>query len=118
VLTKCDRQAAVGIQVPTIATSAVCGLGLAELRRTIAARLGSRLAGPCAVASTAARCRESVELAAASLFRAQRIAEQRGGEELAAAEVRVALDEIGKITGAVYTEDVLDRIFSRFCIGK
>jgi len=41
-----------------------------------------------------------------------------GGDELIAAEVRVALDELGKVVGAVYTDDVLDRIFSRFCLGK
>ena len=35
-----------------------------------------------------------------------------------AAELRVALEELGKVAGAVYTDDVLDRIFSRFCIGK
>jgi tRNA modification GTPase len=40
------------------------------------------------------------------------------GEELVAADVRNALDELGKVVGAVYTDDVLDRIFSRFCIGK
>ena len=44
--------------------------------------------------------------------------EDCGGKELIAAEVRAALDDIGKAVGAVYTEDVLDRIFSRFCIGK
>ena len=31
---------------------------------------------------------------------------------------RVALEELGRVAGAVYTDDVLDRIFSRFCIGK
>ena len=41
-----------------------------------------------------------------------------GQEELAAAEIRVALEELGKVVGAVYTDDILDRIFSRFCIGK
>jgi tRNA modification GTPase len=40
------------------------------------------------------------------------------GEEFAASEVRSALDELGRVVGAVYTDDVLDRIFSRFCIGK
>ena len=49
--------------------------------------------------------------------RARQIA-GRGGEEIVAAEVRVALDDLGKVAGAVYTEDVLDRIFSRFCVGK
>ncbi len=41
-----------------------------------------------------------------------------GFEELVAAEVRAALEEIGKVVGAIYTDDLLDRIFSRFCIGK
>ena len=39
--------------------------------------------------------------------------------ELLALELRLAaLDEIGALVGAVYTDDLLDRIFSRFCIGK
>ena len=29
-----------------------------------------------------------------------------------------ALEQLGEMVGAVYTEDLLDRIFSRFCIGK
>jgi tRNA modification GTPase len=35
-----------------------------------------------------------------------------------ALELRGALDELGAMAGAVYTDDLLDRIFSRFCIGK
>ena len=35
-----------------------------------------------------------------------------------AAEIRVALAELANVVGAVYTDDILDRIFSRFCIGK
>jgi tRNA modification GTPase len=38
--------------------------------------------------------------------------------ELLALELRGALDQLGEIVGAVYTDDLLDRIFSRFCIGK
>jgi tRNA modification GTPase len=46
------------------------------------------------------------------------LAAEGGFEELVAAEIRAALMEIGAVVGAVYTDDVLDRIFSRFCIGK
>ena len=73
---------------------------------------------------TAVRCGESLRLAAASLDRARETVRAGGhdvpivGEELIAAEVRVALSELGKVAGAVYTDDLLDRIFSRFCIGK
>ena len=38
--------------------------------------------------------------------------------DLLALDLRLALDEIGAITGVVTNEDVLDQIFSRFCIGK
>jgi tRNA modification GTPase len=32
--------------------------------------------------------------------------------------MRDALDRLGEIVGAVTTEDILERIFSEFCIGK
>jgi tRNA modification GTPase len=65
-----------------------------------------------------ARCDDSLRQAAAGLQRALAAIEQRVGEEIVAAELRAALDELGRIVGAVYSDDVLDRIFSRFCIGK
>ena len=43
---------------------------------------------------------------------------RRGGDELVAFDLRLAVDELGKVVGAVVTDDVLDRIFRRFCIGK
>jgi tRNA modification GTPase len=100
-----------------IRTSAALGTGLDELRSAIAAAL-SKSGQPTAVASTAIRCRESVALALASLERAIAAAERSLGDELIAAELRAALYELGQVAGAVYTDDLLDRIFSRFCIGK
>ncbi|MDI9341053.1 MAG: tRNA uridine-5-carboxymethylaminomethyl(34) synthesis GTPase MnmE [Sediminibacterium sp.] len=38
--------------------------------------------------------------------------------DLLALDIRYALDELGSITGQVTTEDLLDSIFTRFCIGK
>jgi tRNA modification GTPase len=37
---------------------------------------------------------------------------------LAAEDVRVAADQIGRLTGRIDVEDLLDEIFSSFCIGK
>lgn len=38
--------------------------------------------------------------------------------ELAAEELRVAAKALGRVTGAIDTEDLLDAIFGEFCIGK
>jgi tRNA modification GTPase len=44
----------------------------------------------------------------------------RAGEtlELAAGELRIAVNAVGEIVGKTTTEDLLDSIFSQFCIGK
>ena len=44
--------------------------------------------------------------------------EMHAPPEILALELREALHQLGEMVGAVYTEDLLDRIFSRFCIGK
>ena len=100
-------------------TSSVTGEGLDSLRALVACRVSGRtLAEVGAVASTAARCRESLHNAETRLQCARRLVAQRGGDELVAVELREALDQLGQVVGAVYTDDILDRIFSRFCIGK
>jgi tRNA modification GTPase len=102
-----------------IATSSLTGEGIDALRdRLRDAVLTLAASGGDVVASTAVRCGESLRLAAGSLDRARQLVDRRMGEELVAAEVRIALEELGKTVGAVYTDDVLDRVFSRFCIGK
>ncbi|MEN6452434.1 MAG: GTPase, partial [Thermoguttaceae bacterium] len=115
VLTKCDLATTVGLPSDGLRTSSRTGQGIERLRgrlREAAIAAGGR-AG--VLAGTALRCEESLRLAGQSIGLARRVADH---EELAAAEVRVALEELGKVTGAVHTDDVLDRIFSRFCVGK
>lgn len=105
---------------PAIKVSAAVNLGIDELKRHIAAILK----GPATKTSswlgmTAARCRDSLEQAAAALERAETAAAEVGiGDELLAVDLRAALDHLGEVVGAVYTDDLLDRIFSKFCIGK
>jgi len=77
------------------------------------------LAAPAkGVPATAARCRESLREAADYLRTARETACAELGEELVAADVRSALNCIGQVTGVIYTDDILDKIFSTFCIGK
>jgi len=118
VLTKCDCPRRMNAPASAIETSAHSGLGLARLRHVIGqvlieqtrARPGSHL--------TADRCGESLRRSAEALVRAAEINRSRVGQELVASELRVALDELSSVVGATYTDDILDRVFSRFCIGK
>jgi tRNA modification GTPase len=43
---------------------------------------------------------------------------QNGALELISADIREALKFLDEIVGKTYTEDILGRIFSKFCIGK
>jgi tRNA modification GTPase len=106
--------------VRAIVTSSVTGQGFSELCDVLRETLlqESRGGQSSVVTSTAERCRESVRLADEAIARASDIASGGGGDELVAAELRVALEELGKVVGAVYTNDLLDRIFGTFCIGK
>jgi tRNA modification GTPase len=70
------------------------------------------------VGTTATRCRQSLQAAAAGLSSAATVVQAGGGQELVAAEIRLAIDAVGQVTGEVYTDEILDSIFSRFCIGK
>jgi len=117
VWTKCDL-APPPADPSAIATSSRTGLGIAELRRRIATLLQTAPADGAVVAGTADRCRDSLRHATEALHRALAAAQSQLGEELVAAELRLALDELGRVVGAIYTDDVLDRVFSRFCIGK
>lgn len=99
--------------------SAVTGFGIAVLKARLGDDLAEQRRGNAElVGSTAARSRESLRLATDSLGRAIDAAQLAIGDELIAIEIRAALEHLGEIVGAVYTDDILDRIFSRFCIGK
>jgi tRNA modification GTPase len=106
------------LRVSSITTSSRTGAGLVELKRAISAALQPASSEGGVIAATSDRCRESLRLADEALVRALAVARASQGDELIAAELRLALDDIGRVIGAVYTDDILDRVFSRFCIGK
>ena len=97
-----------------IGVSALTGEGLDTLRARLgeAARSLTESAGPPPL--TQARHRAALQEAAARLTDAG-TAEL---PELRAEDLRLALRAIGRITGSVGVEDILDTLFARFCIGK
>lgn len=100
-----------------LAVSAWTGDGMAALLERIAAAARQGLGEGDAVI-TRERHRAALEAAAGGLHRAGEILSGHGATELAAEEVRLAARAIGRITGRVDVEDVLDRLFASFCIGK
>ena len=101
-----------------VVCSCVDGMGLESLTARIAESLASSNSGSAMVPSTQARCQQSLRGVRDALQRALEACRSGAGEELVASELRLSLNEIGGIVGTVYTDDILDRIFSQFCIGK
>jgi tRNA modification GTPase len=97
--------------------SALTGVRLEDLRDAL-----DRLAfGPDAgstTASLALNARHVAHVQAAIESLTQALASVSNGDEVVAHLLRDALDQLGQVLGAVSPDDVLGRIFSRFCIGK
>jgi tRNA modification GTPase len=70
------------------------------------------------VTITNARHFSALERTAGSLGLALETIESGGSGEFVAVDLRAGLDALGEIIGATSTEDILNSIFSRFCIGK
>jgi len=104
---------------PVLHVSAIAGSGLGALRETMAQMLGAaERTDPDSPVVSSARHHAALLLAADRLGMAHAAICDRLPPELVAVDVQEAIDQIGGITGVVTNEDVLDRIFAEFCVGK
>ena len=102
-----------------VKVSAKTGEGLDHLTEVIqSVCLKEGLEATPSVLVTRLRHKASLEQAHGSIEEAMHSLERRESGECVALDIRAALDALGEITGAVSTEDILDRIFQDFCIGK
>jgi tRNA modification GTPase len=117
VRTKSDLDAGGGKELSGgISISTATGAGIDDLIGRIAKAAAEAMATGSDPVLTQARHRQHLESARSSLeFFLQGDA---AAVELRAEDVRQAAHALGRITGRVDVEDVLDQIFSRFCIGK
>lgn len=99
-------------------TSAATGEGIEALKAAIAAALDRDARAGQALPATGARCAAGLARAASGLRRASVTLGLGGGDELVAIDLRDAIEDLGRVVGAEVNDDVLDRIFGRFCIGK
>ena len=104
-----------------VAVSAKTGEGMETLATAILDRLGAS-SDPGGQQGVAVSERHAALLdeAAAALdeARARNRAAAEADAVLVAAALRRAAEALGRITGRTYTEDLLDAVFGRFCVGK
>jgi tRNA modification GTPase len=105
-----------GAEHRIVSCSAHTGSGLATLRRALAAYAGGDAPAPGAVANP--RHAEALGRSAAALERAAVAARSVEPGEFVALELRESLTAIGEVTGQSVAEDLLEKIFARFCVGK
>ena len=103
-----------------VAVSARTGDGLADLARGAALHLGAGPgeAGAGLVRELSARHRAALATAGAELARARELFAAQAPLDLAADALRAATDALDAVEGRTTPEDLLDRIFARFCLGK
>ena len=127
VINKADRERRLEIEkvhsmwpgAPFVVTSTLSGEGLPELEETVANLVlaGKTLHSESALV-TSARHQEALRLAAEHL-QASLVPLDRGLPlDFVSIDLRAAYDALGEITGETASDDLLDKIFSEFCIGK
>lgn len=117
VLTKIDLWPRAALPATALCVSAVTGQGLDALLARLVREARALLPDEDAVLVTRGRHRAALTDAEAALTRALTLG---GAADLAllAEELRLAGRAIGRVTGAFGVEDLLDRVFATFCIGK
>jgi tRNA modification GTPase len=121
---KCDREPGgtagrLREETALLRVSARTGEGLAALRDALAARLHAGVGRePDDAVAPGERHEDALRRADEALERARTAWRAGATEELLAGDVRDAIAALGEITGRTVGEEVLDRIFEGFCIGK
>jgi len=101
------------------AISAKSGAGIEDLREAIRSQLvGTGGETTNGVMITNVRHQTALDRTSLSLQQARASIAKGMAAELVAMDVRSAADALGEITGAITTDEILERVFSEFCIGK
>lgn len=106
------------LRVPVLRTSAITGEGIAELRRAIVEVATSGASSQESALVTNLRQRETITKALAALQRAGEAARAGVPHEMILLDLYEALGSLDGLTGTTTTDDILQLIFSSFCIGK
>ena len=104
---------------PVLGVSAKTNVGINRLLEVLQGEIGARFGARDVPTLSRLRHREALRECRDALSRAlDGLQSKRGLEELPAEDLRIAIRAIGRITGRVNVEDILDVVFRDFCIGK
>jgi len=108
------------VELPTVAVSTHTGVGLDELVRRIVGSFSSSVGadGRETLLLSDRRHRDALFRARDGMSRFCSATASSVSLELLAIELRGSLESLGEITGETTPDEILERIFSRFCIGK
>jgi tRNA modification GTPase len=127
VLNKADQENRISLDevralwptVPLVSTSTLSGEGIAELEETIAQLvMGGNVLSSESVLITSARHQEALRRASEHLRASVSSLGQELPLDFVSIDLRGSYEALAEITGETASEDLLDRIFSEFCIGK
>ncbi len=114
IATKSDRAPLPVLPFAALPISVTTGDGLSKLIAALTREIATRMGSVAAPLITRARHRAALIEARDALTRF----DIHAPLELAIEELRLGANAIAKITGKIWVDDVLDLVFSRFCIGK
>lgn len=104
--------------LPQVSTSAISGAGIDELRQRIVAEVGGESAQQESGFLTNLRQRKLIEESLIALAAARQAIQNRTPHEMLLMDLYNALRPLDATTGETTTDDILNLIFTRFCIGK
>ena len=108
-----------GLSWPQVSTSALTGEGLEELeQRMVDTVLGGKVFTSDALLVSNPRHKSALERAQSYLEQALSSIEARMPDDFVTIDLTAALNALGEITGETVTDELLETIFSNFCVGK
>ncbi len=101
-----------------LCVSSVTGQGLEKLEEAVAALFPAGDPGETGSLLTDQRQEEAARRAREALCRGRQALESGLTPDAVLTDVEEALDALGELTGRTAREEIVERIFSRFCVGK
>jgi len=114
-----DLPSAVAASTPTVAVSCLTGAGFESLKETLKKLIWTGDGRPEGIDVVInARHQDALRRAREGAVRSRDALQQDLPLDVVALDLRIAVNAVGEIVGATATDDLLDVVFSQFCIGK